>query len=433
MIVVSERKSFTMKALKVLILVALVLSVAVPLSVSAQDKTDVTLWFHSGQGSERDALADQISRFNASSEMYEIVPLQVPEGSYNDQVRAAALAGDLPCVLDFDGPFIYSYVFSGDLIAMDDYVTEEVLADTLPSIIGQGTVEGQLYSLGAFDSGLAIWGNRAMLEEAGVRIPTGIEDTWTLDEFNAALDALAGVIPADGYVIDFEFQNTGEWYSYGFGPLIRSFGGDTIDRETFETAEGVLNGPEAVAAMEWFQGLFDKGYATATPVDPTDDFVSGRVPLSWVGHWMYNTYKDALGDNLVLIPMPDFGNGAVTGMGSWNWGITSQCANPEGAYAFIDFIMQPEETAFMANANGAVPARVSALEADPRYQPGGDLYIYFQQLTEGVAVPRAQTAVYPTISTQMEVAVNAIARGEDVQASLDAAVDAIDAAIADLN
>lgn len=422
-----------MKALKVLILVALVLTLAVPFSASAQDKTQVTLWFHSGQGSERDALADQIARFNASSDMYEIVPLEVPEGSYNDQVRAAALAGDLPCVLDFDGPFIYSYVFSGDLIALDDYVSEEVLADTLPSIIGQGTVEGQLYSLGTFDSGLAIWGNRAMLEEAGVRIPTGIEDTWTLDEFNAALDALAGVVPANGYVIDLKFTYTGEWYSYAFGPIIRGFGGDTIDRETFETAEGVLNGPEAVAAMEWLQALFEKGYATATPVDPDDDFNSGRVALSYAGHWMYNPYTEALGDNLVLIPMPDFGNGAVTGMGSWNWGITSQCANPEGAYAFIDFIMQPEETAFMANANGAVPARVSALEADSRYQPGGDLYIYFQQLTEGVAVPRAQTAVYPTISTQMEVAVNAIARGEDVQASLDAAVDAIDAAIADLN
>lgn len=413
------------------LLVLVVLSIFV-MPTAAQGE-EVSLWFHSGQGSEREELNNQIAAFNDSQSDYTIVPQEVPEGSYNDQVRAAALAGDLPCVLDFDGPFIYSYVYSGDLIPIGDYIDAATISDTLPSIIAQGTVDGQLYSLGQFDSGLAIWGNRAMLEEAGVRIPEGINDPWTLDEFNSALDALAGVIPSDGYVIDFKFGYTGEWYSYAFGPLIRSFGGDTIDRSTYETAEGVLNGPEAVAAMEWLQGLFEKGYATATPVDADADFNEGRVPLSWVGHWMYPSYSEALGDNLVLIPMPNFGNGAVTGMGSWNWGITSTCGNPAGAAAFINYIMQPENTLSMSHANGAIPSRISALEQDPNFEMGGDLYTYRQQLENGIAVPRAQTAVYPTISTAMSDAVNAIARGEDVQDSLDSAVDAIDNAISSLS
>lgn len=377
-------------------------------------------------------MADQIERFNAQSEEYEVVPIEVPEGSYSDQVSAAALAGDLPCVLDFDGPNVYAYVASGDLIALDEYFSEDLLSDVLPSIIDQGTVDGQLYSLGQFDSGLALWGNRAMLEEAGVRIPEGIDDPWTLDEFNAALEALAAVVPEDGYVIDLQFNLVGEWYSYAFGPWLRSFGGDTIDRETYETAEGFLNGPEAVAFGEWLQGLFEAGYATATPVDPTADFTEGRVALSYVGHWMYPTYSEALGEDLVLIPAPDFGNGAVTGMGSWNWGITSTCESPEGAAAFISFLMEPENIVQTTEANGAVPARLSVLAADERYAEGGDLYIYVQQLESGIAVPRAQTAVYPAISTAMEDAINAIARGEDVQAALDSAVDSIDSAIENL-
>lgn len=418
-----------MKALKVLVLVALVLAIAVPLTVTAQGKQEVSLWFHSGQGSERDALDAQITAFNEMSADYEIVPVEVPEGNYTDQVKAASLAGELPCVLDFDGPFIYNYVFSGDLIPLDDYASEELLADVLPSIIDQGTVDGQLWSLGQFDSGLAIWANRSMLEEAGVRIPEGIDDPWTLDELNAAMDALAAIVPEDGYVIDFQFTNTGEWYSYAFGPWIKSFGGDVIDRETMATAEGVLNGPEAVAFGEWFQSLFEKGYATATPVDPSADFTEGRVPLSYVGHWMYVTYKEALGDDLVLIPQPDFGSGASTGMGSWNWGITSQCENPDGAWAFIEHLMQPENVKAMTDANGAVPARLSVLEADERYAEGGDMYIYTLQLQGGVALPRPATTAYPAIQTAMSDAINALARGEDVQATLDAAVDTIDAMI----
>ena len=42
-------------------------------------------------------------------------------------------------------------------------------------------------------------------------------------------------------------------------------------------------------------------------------------------------------------------------------------------------------------SNGAVPALISVLEADERFAMGGDMYIYYQQLTEGVAVPRAAT------------------------------------------
>lgn len=420
-----------MKRLNLLLVLALLCTVlAIP--ATAQMDTEVTLWFHSGQGGERDALDAQITAFNEMSE-YTVVPIEVPEGNFNDQVKAAALAGDLPCVLDFDGPFIYNYVFSGDLIPLDDYASEELLEDVLPSIIEQGTVEGQLWSLGQFDSGLAIWANRSMLEEAGVRIPEGLEDTWTLDEFNDAMAALAEVVPEDGYVIDFKLNYLpGEWASYAWGPWIRSFGGDTIDRETMDTAEGVLNGPEAVEWGEWFQGLFEMGYATASPVDPDADFMEGRVPLSYVGHWMYVPYKEALGDDLVLIPQPDFGEGAVTGMGSWNWGITSTCENPDGAWAFIEHLMQPENVKAMTDANGAVPARISVLEADERYAPGGDMYLYFRQLTEGVAVPRAATAAYPAIQTAMLDIVVAISGGEDVQAALDGGVDVIDSYIENL-
>jgi multiple sugar transport system substrate-binding protein len=421
------------KALKVLVLVAIVLAVALPMGVSAQDgKKEVSLWFHSGRGGERDALDAIITSFNEASDEYVIVPQQVPEGSYNDQVKAAAVAGELPCVLDFDGPFIYNYVYAGDLIPMDEYFGDEMLDDVLPSIIDQGTVNGELYSLGQFDSGLAFWGNRAMLEEAGVRIPEGLEDTWTLPELNDALDALAEVVPDDGYVIDLKFSYTGEWYSYAFGPIIRSFGGNTINFDGYDTADGYLNSIEAFDAMTWLQGLFEKGYATASPVDPDADFMEERVPLSYCGHWCYPSYQEALGEDLVLIPMPDFGTGPVTGMGSWNWGITSSCENPDAAAEFIEYLMVPDNVTMMTDANGAVPARISVLEADERYQPGGDLYIYYLQLTEGVAVPRAKTVVYPTISSQMETVINAIANGEDVLATLDAAVAEIDAAIAEL-
>jgi len=391
----------------------------------------VKVWFHSGKGEERDVLNAQVEDFNAMQDEVTIEAVQLPEGSYNDQVNAAALAGDLPCLLDFDGPFLYNYAWSGYLKPIDEYVSAELKADFLPSIIEQGTYGGHLYSLGTFDSGLAIWGNKAYLEKAGVRIPTGVEDAWDMAEFMDALEKLQALDETE-YAIDFKFNyGAGEWFTYGFSPIVQSFGGDLIDRSDYQSADGVLNGPEAVEAMEWFQSLFEQGYAISEPAGD-DDFYGKKVAaLSWVGHWMWTPHKEGLGDDLVLLPMPKLGDKAVTGMGSWNWGITSSCEHPDAAWKFLEYLIQPDQILRMTDANGAVPARKSAIAQSELYAESGPLNIFVQQLEGGVAVPRPVTPAYPVITSSFAQAVDNIVAGADVQAELDKAVEKIDQDIQD--
>jgi multiple sugar transport system substrate-binding protein len=391
----------------------------------------VDVWFHSGKGEERDVLDAQVTTFNEMQDEVIVNAIQLPEGSYNDQVNSAALAGDLPCLLDFDGPFLYNYAWAGYLQPLDDYVSADVKADFLPSIIAQGTYGGKLYSLGTFDSGLSIWANKAYLEAAGVRIPTGIEDAWDMDEFMAAMDAVMALDEVE-YAIDFKMNyGAGEWQSYGFSPIVQSFGGDLIDRSDYQSAEGFLNGPEAVAAMEWFQSLFEDGYAIASPAGDDDFYGSKIAAMSWVGHWMYGPHTEGLGEDAILIPMPNLGDKAVTGMGSWNWGLTTTCENPDAAYKFLEFITTPEEILHMTNANGAVPARKSAIAQSDLFGEGGLLNVFVQQLEGGVALERPVTPAYPVITSAFDTAVLNIVAGADVQAELDAAVAKIDQDIED--
>ena len=60
---------------------------------------------------------------------------------------------------------------------IDGFVPKELKDDFLPSIIAQGTYNGHLYTLGIYDSGLAIYANRKYLAAAGVRIPT-VDQPW---------------------------------------------------------------------------------------------------------------------------------------------------------------------------------------------------------------------------------------------------------------
>jgi multiple sugar transport system substrate-binding protein len=392
----------------------------------------VSVWFHSGKGEERQALDAQVADFNeANAGEVKIELINLPEGSYNEQVQAAALAGDLPCLLDFDGPFVYNYAWSGYLMPMDDYVLDELKADFLPSIIDQGMYAGKLYSLGTFDSGLAIWGNKAYLEKAGVRIPTSIDDAWDKAEFMDALEKLQALDEVE-YAIDLKMNyGVGEWYTYGFAPIMQSFGGDLIDRGDYQSADGVLNSPEAVEAMTFFQELFAKGYANPNPAGD-DDFYGRKIAaLAFVGHWMWGPHSEGLGDDLVLLPMPKFGEKAVTGMGSWNWGLTSACPNPDAAWKVLEYLISPDEILRMTNANGAVPARKSAIAKSELYAEGGALNLFVQQLEGGVALPRPVTPAYPVITQSFAEATQNIISGADVKAELDKAVEKIDLDIED--
>ena len=399
-------------------------------AMSAQAQTTVTMWVHAGPGPEAGAYAAAVQAFNQQNKDIRLELLKLPEGSYSDQVNAAALARKLPCLLDFDGPNVYNYAWTKKIIPLDGFPELAALKpDLLPSLLRQGTYNGKLYSLGQYDSGLAIWGNKKLLEKAGVRIPATARETWTLVEFEAALKKLKDSgVPAP---LDMKFNyGVGEWFTYGFSPIVQSFGGDLIDRNGFKTARGVINGDAAVKALGTLQRWVKAGYVNAASKDD-GDFIKGKSALSYVGHWTYKDYKKALGDDLVLIPMPAFGAKAVTGAGSWNFGISADCKEPKAAAKVLAHLMSTPEILRVTEANGAMPGTNPALALSKDYGAKGDLRIFVQQARQGVALVRPETPAYPAISTAFAEAVNNIVAGADVKKELDRAANKIDQSIED--
>lgn len=399
-------------------------------STTVHAQTQVSMWVHAGPGPEADAYVAAAKAFNDKNKDIRLELVKLPEGSYNDQVNAAALARKLPCVLDFDGPNVYNYAWTKKLVPLDGFPELAALkAELLPSLLRQGSYNGKLYSLGQFDSGLAIWGSRKALAKAGVRLPKGLADAWTLAEFEAALKALKASGVATPLDMKFNY-GVGEWFTYGFSPIVQSFGGDLIDRKGFKSAKGVLNGDAAVKALSTLQGWSKAGYVNAASKDDSD-FIKGRAALSYVGHWVYKDYRKALGDDLVLIPSPRFGAKAVTGAGSWNFGISADCKDPKAAARVLAHLMSTPEVLRVTEVNGAVPGTNAALALSKDYSPGGPLHLYVEQLRSGVALVRPQTPAYPAITTAFAEAVNNIMAGADVKKELDRAVKKIDETIED--
>ncbi|MFF4015036.1 ABC transporter substrate-binding protein [Streptomyces sp. NPDC001843] len=392
-------------------------------------KGTIRVWAHQGQKSEDAALQNAVKSFNSAQKDIKVQLRLIPANDYTKTITATD-ASQLPDVLEFDGPTMANFVYNKKLAPLDSYVSQGTLANATDANKAQGAIGGKHYGLGMYDSGLGVYGNKKLLDAAGVKYPTGLSDDWTAAQFTAALKALKAK-DADGKVLDIQEGNglATEWGTYGFAPVVWSAGGALLKDGK---ASGALDGPAAVSALKTFQSW--KPYVDAN----TDGnaFAKRRVALSWVGHWMYPAYSAALGKDMVVLPLPDFGNGPKTGQGSWAWGIGADTKNAKAAGAFLDALLDDANVKAMTSANGAPPATRSALAKSPLYRKGGPLQLFAEQLAKPcgdtritkscVAVTRPLTAGYPTVTAQFSEALNSVYGGADPKDALSKAARAID-------
>lgn len=395
-------------------------------SGSALAATDLSMWYH-GAGNEVEAeIINQIvTDFNQSQSEYQVVLENFPQESYNDSVVAAALAGDLPDIIDVDGPVMPNWAWAGYMQPLP--IDESHFDDFLPSV--KGVWDGQLYSIGLWDAAKALYARQSTLDALGLRTPT-LNNPWTLGEFNQALKAAKDSGQFE-YALDLGMAWTGEWYPYAYSPFLQSFGGDIVDRSTYKTAEGAMNGDDAVAFGEWWQSLFTEGYVPGTSQDPADrdsGFINGKYAFSWNGNWAAVATLDGGVDDVVFLPAPDLGNGPIIGGASWQFGVSATSANPEGAADFIKFATQDKYMAAFSDGIGLIPSTTGAAKMTTNYSNGGALESFFA-LSEGQSLVRPVSPGYVVAAKVFEKALADIANGADVVDTLDAAVDEIDADI----
>lgn len=398
-------------------MLSLALALAMMLSLAAiayAEPTTITAWI--SDGAETVVYGEMFDDFNAKHEGEIVVDDQYfAQDELLNKLQTAPIVGDTPEIIIIDGLQI-PYFQDLDMIAcLDDYISEEMKNDVISSVWAENTYDGSIYGVAQFDSGMALWTRRSILEKIGARIPTSYTEAWTLEEFEDILAKCKEI----GYEYPLYIrQNRTSSVYFTWMPVIASFGGDYLDRSTM-TATGTLDGEETIAAYEWMKKMIDEGYVNAA-CDYEDAFYGREeAAFSMLGHWKYSDHVGAFGDDAIIVPLPDFGGGVYTCSGSTVDVMTTAAVErgkADEAWTVLEALMSPEYITMVCNVNGGVPARSSVMDSMEQWQEGGRLYLYREQLEGGISYLRPITPAHATMqSTTANVVSNILAGGDPAQ------------------
>ena len=325
-------------------------------------------------------------------------------------------------------PTIAGYVWFDLLHPLDDIVDSSLLQDMTPSMIKQSTFRSadgrsNRYGIGLTDSTVLLYGNRQYLEQIDARIPRSIDDAWTGEEFDEILQQLL-LLPDVDWPLELyrNYSDDSEWLPYAFESIFLSGGRGFVDRDT-ATALGVLNSLQNIALAEAMRQWIEQEWVV--PGEAGDDlfYTAQNVALAWGGHWIWDEAVEELGDNLVAIPLPNFGGGIRPPNGDWLW-IAPITADSEAAGRFLSFMLSDVLYRQWLSRQNIYPGLASFAAEMPKYTDKSQMAIAFAQ--SEYAEPRIKHPAYGTISTVMQRALAKILNGSEASATLREAANMID-------
>ncbi len=372
-----------MKRTLALLVAALLLLAAVPMTASGEGRTELVMW----GGWSGDSIAqfqEMLDSYNAAQDKVHIT-YQYVDGT--EQKLLTAIAGGETCdVVLWDRFNTSSYAPKGALLALDEMVAADKvdLSKFFAPTVDELTYDGKLYGLPTMVDARVLFCNIDLLQEAGIDY-TAIK-TW--DDLRAAAVATtkrddAGALTQSGYVMN----DVGLFSAY-----LYQAGGKLINDET-DPPTVAFNSEAGLAVLNfWGQMLSeDKVYETGfNEAYNGQAFIAGKAAMMVSGPWDLNNVKKA-GINLGIIPCPGApGFDPASGMGGFGLAIPALAAHPREAMDFIEWwACSAENSLLFTKINGYLPANVDAA-ADPYIAGDPHLSALFNAFQYGRIRPKTQ-------------------------------------------
>ena len=222
------------------------------------------------------------------------------------------------------------------------------------------TRDGRQYGLPKYHGALALYYNKDLFDEYDVSYP---DATWNHDDYLVAMKRLTHDRDGDG-----QTDVWGSMIDISWDRLqvhVNGWGGHFVDPADPTLCR--MDGPEAMAALEWIRARMwqDKVMASLADVQnmtTRQAFSSGRVAMVEDGSW---ALKDILADadfRIGIAPFPAGPARRATLATTDGFGIYAGTRDPDAAWELLKFLISKDYGRAMARANFLQPARASLVE-----------------------------------------------------------------------
>lgn len=201
------------------------------------------------------------------------IDLNIEIVSWNDiyqVVNTRISTNSQPDILNISG--FADYVADDLLMPAEDYVSDTVKANLIPSFWESNAIDGTVWALPILASCRAMFCNMDILNAAGIENPPA---NW--DEVKVACEAVkaydASIVPWGLDISTDEGQAAFSYYTFNNG-------GGFVDAN----GDWALNSPENVAAVEFIAEMYNSGLCNANPATDTryplqDSFNAGSLAM----------------------------------------------------------------------------------------------------------------------------------------------------------
>ena len=370
----------------------------------AEDTVTINFWHHySAQSAENETLLNVlIPAFEAENPGIKVNAVSHEWAELHDKVLVSANSNALPDVARCDIAWLPEFQKMGILVALDEEMADfgDVSGQLLDSAMSTAVIGGHYYALALNTNSKIVFYNTAMLEAAGVEVPT------TMDAWVDAVKKLSGENANGQQVWGWNEPALAGW---NICPFIWSFGG-SLTNEDQTAATGYINSPATVKAIETFADLVKAGGITgfnAGDIPMTDGFGTGRYAMMLEGPWKSAELAGAYPDVAYgTAPIPAGEGGSVSVLGGEDIAMFNS-ANKEAAWKFMQFMTSEYAETEMAKC-GQIPVNKAALESDT--VKAADYAPFIEAIQTAKARPTV--AAWSEMDNDLQVAMNAVVTGE---------------------
>ena len=389
--------------------------------LTAEEGAEIEIAYWEGSTADKEAWDEALANLKADHPEITIVTQTYPSSDYWDMMDTRIAGNDWPDVIRYSYQKIGKFKSADVMLDLTPYFTQENLDDVSPAFLQSGMYNGKLVAMPHHTDTIALFYNKRMFEEAGIRIPTSVEDGWSWEELMDISRTLK-----EKYNLPYAFGGIWENGSgYRYLPFVYMNGGSVLSEDQTEVT---IDSPEALEAIQFYENLrkedlvANTGFTGAHTTNSL--FVAEQTAFTFSGSWHCSYMEENIPGNWGVTYMPVRNGKTGSDMGGNALFAYKETKYPKAAAIVIDYITNAENMKKFCETGSFIPVRTSLLEGEMNYTNFSDEMRVFSEIV-GTIDPKLaadeSSAVFQQINQifgeEMDpMVVNGSATAEDVVA-----------------